>query len=132
MFVQAQMATVTIPTGQTYISYAIDNTLTNTTASYLLVKAPQHYPTTQDILVRLVEGTGNHTNVAVSLFGRKFDTGAWVAIGSAINWKGTTADTTIIISNATENRYRDYKINYVGTGTGTTTIDLQQVKLYLE
>lgn len=129
---QAQMATVTVPTGLTYISTTTDYTLTNTTASYLLVKAPQHFPTTQDILVQLDSLAGNHTNVAVSLWGRKFDTGAWVAIGSAVNWKGTTADTTIIISNATATRYRDYKINYLGTGTGTTTIDLQQFKLYLE
>jgi len=132
IFSQAQMATVTIPVGQTYASYGTDHTLTNTTASYLLVKAPQHFPTTQDILVQLTDGATPHTNVAVSLLGRKFDTGAWVAIGSAINWKTTTADTTIIISNATANRYRDFKINYVGTGTGTTTIGLQQVKLYLD
>lgn len=132
LFSQAQMSTITVPTGLTYISHATDYTLTNAVTQYLLVKAPQHYPATQDILVKLDSLAGDHTNVAVSLFGRKFDTDAWVAIGSAVNWKGTTADTTIVISNATLNRYRDYKINYLGTGTGTTTIDLQQLKLYLE
>lgn len=132
MFVQAQMATVTIPTGQTYISYGTDHTITNTTATYLVVKAAQHVPTTQDVLVQLSGATASVTNVAVSLYGRKFDTSAWTAIGSAVNWKTTTDDTTIVISNATANRYRDFKINYVGTGTGTTTIGLQQIKLYLE
>lgn len=132
MFAQAQMATITVPTGLTYISQTTDYTLTNTTASYLLIKAPQHFIATQDVLVQLTDGATPHTNVAVSLWGRKFDTGAWVAIGSAVNWKTTTTDTTIIISNATANRYRDYKINYVGTGTGTTTIGLQQFKLFLE
>lgn len=132
LFSQAQIATVNLLDGQTFASVTTDYNVTNTTAAYLLVNGAKHQAATQDILVQLDSLSGNHTNVAVSLWGRKFDTGAWVAIGSAVNWKGTTADTTIIISNATANRYRSYKINYVGTGTGVTKVDLQQFKLYTE
>ena len=76
--------------------------------------------------------SGNHTNVAVALYGAKFATSAYSAIGSAVNWKGTTGDTTIVISNATANRYRYYKIVVTGTGTGVTKIDSQELKLYAE
>lgn len=128
----AQMATLNMPVNDTYLKVTTDYTITNTTASYLLISAPKHYKTTQDILVKLDSLSGNHTNVSVAVWGRKFNTSAWVAIGSAINWKGTTADTTIVFSNATANRYRDFKIVYTGTGTGTTKIDTQEFKLYLE
>lgn len=126
----AQMATVNIPVGNTYTSLTTDYTLTNAVVQYLQVNAPQNYPCTQDFLVNLDSLAGNHTHVAVALFGRKFDTSAWVAIGSAVTWTGTTLDTTIVISNATANRYRAYKIQYTGTGTGTTKLDFQQFKLF--
>lgn len=131
---QAQMATVNIPVGQSFVDVQTNYTLSNAVVQYLLVKAPQHNVATQDFLVNLDSLAGDHTNVAVALYGRKFDTAAWTAIGSAVNWKGTTSshDTTIVISNATGNRYRDYKIQYTGTGTGTTTIDVQQLKLYFQ
>lgn len=132
MFANAQMATVTIPVNNTFVSVQTDYNVTNTTVAYLLVKAPQNYIATQDVMVKLDSISGNHTNVAVALWGRKFTNSAWVAIGSAVNWKGTTADTTIVISNTTANRYRDYKISYTGTGTGVTKIDYQEFKLYFE
>jgi len=70
--------------------------------------------------------------MAVALTGRKSDqTSTWTAIGSTINWKGTTSDTTIILSNTTENGYRQFKLTFTGTGTGTTTIANTEFKLWL-
>lgn len=128
----AQMATVNLPTEKTYAIVTTDYNVTNTTATYLLINAPQHQPTTQDVIVQLDSLSGNHTNVAVAVYGRKSDATAWVQIGSTVNWKGTTADTTIAVSNTTANRYRSYKIQYTGTGTGVTKIDAQEFKLYRE
>ena len=110
-----------------------DYVLTNTTVRNFVWTAPQPKPTTQDIVIDLDSLAGNHTNVAVAVYGQKSNIkGDWTQIGSTINWKGTTADTTIIISNATANRYSWYKTTLTGTGTGTTTIANQVLKLYLE
>lgn len=129
----AQLGTTVMNAGTTYAKVVSDYNITNTTAVYYQFKAGQHYPTTQDYVVNLDSISGNHTNVAVALYGQKSDLkGDWTAIGAAINWKGTTADTTIIISNSTANRYRNYKITFTGTGTGVTKIDTQELKLYLE
>ena len=93
---------------------------------------PQHFPTTQDVKINISDGgTSSQTAVSVQLRGSKFgDT--WVNIGSPVVWKLSTNDTIIVISNATENRYRKYNILYTGTGTGTSTVTNQIVKLYLE
>lgn len=128
----AQQATAYISAEGSFVSVSTDYVLTDATVAYTLFKAPQHWTTTQDFLCNLDSLSGNHTNVEVALFGRKFNTSPWVAIGSAVDWAGTTSDTTIVISNTTANRYRDYKVQYTGTGTGTTTIDLQELKLFRE
>jgi len=110
-----------------------DYVLTNTTARNFIFTAPQPKPTTQDYVIDLDSLAGNHTNVAVALYGQKSTLkGDWTQIGSTVNWKGTTADTVIIISNATANRYSLYKVTATGTGTGTTTIANQWLKLYQE
>jgi hypothetical protein len=129
----AQLATVNviIPSTSSNLITTTYN-VTNAVVGYMVFKAPQNQPTTQDYLVKLDSVSGNHTNVAVAVYGQKFDTSAWVAIGSAINWKGTTRDTIIVFSNATANRYRNYKVQYTGTGTGVTRLTYQQFKLYLE
>lgn len=129
----AQLGTTVMNAGNTYAKVVSDYNVTNTTAAYYLFKAGQHYPTTQDYIVQLDSVSGNHTNVAVALYGQKSEVlGDWTAIGAAVNWKGTTADTTIAISNTTANRYRNYKITFTGTGSGVTKIDTQELKLYLE
>lgn len=137
VFATAQ--SVTLPTMDSYVkggTYQIintDYTLTNTTARTFIYTAPQPEPTTQDYVVNLDSLTGNHTNVAVALYGQKSEVKAdWTQIGSTVNWIGTTADTTIIISNATANRYRNYKAVITGTGTGTTKVDVQELKLFKE
>lgn len=127
----AQLATLAIPAGQTYKTYSTTHTITNTTAGYFLYNAIQQVPTTQDYIVRLDSVSGNHTNVAVVLQGQKFPESAWTTIAT-VNWKGTTADTTILISNATANRYMNYKVTFTGTGSGVTSIKNQKFKLYFE
>jgi len=111
-----------------------DYTLTNAVAQNFVWNAGQDFTCTQDFLVNIDSLAGNHTNIAVALYGKKFSTSAYAQIGSTINYTGfnPTHDTTIVISNATANRYRIYKVIYTGTGTGTSTIDIQALKLYYE
>lgn len=127
---EAQLKTSSIRAGITYVQVTTDYTLTNAVAQYWLVKAPQHYYTAQSLVIQLDSASGDHTNVAIQLQGRLSQAAsgqdAWTNIGSAINWKGTTSDTTIVYANATENLYKQFKILYTGTGTGTTTIDNQE------
>ena len=107
--------------------------ITNTTAGYVLFYAQMNQPSTQDFVVKLDSVSGNHTNVAVSIYGQKSELkGDWTQIGSTVNWKGTTADTVILVSNASANRYQNFKITYTGTGTGVTKINKTFLKLWLE
>ncbi|NIA28718.1 MAG: hypothetical protein GWP06_02245 [Actinobacteria bacterium] len=129
-FVNAQTAYIDKPA--TYVSYTNDITVTNSTAATMYFTGKQDFPATQDYLCVLDSTSGNHTNVAVALYGQKFASSAWAQIGSTINWVGTTSDTTIVLSNATANRYRKYKVIFTGTGTGVTTVDSQELKLWLE
>lgn len=106
-------------------------TVTNTTPASTIFTMPQHFPTTQDYKVVISKTSGTQTNVAVKLEGSKFgDT--WTAIGSTVNWKLSSADTTIVISNTSENRYRKYKVTFTGTGTGVSSVTYQGLKLYIE
>lgn len=117
-----------IPEYHTFKQIDIDYTLTNTTESWFKFTAKKDMMTIQDFQCVLEEGTGSHTNVAVALYGRKFDDDSWVQIGSTVNWTLSTADTTITISNTAYNAYRYYKASFTGTGTGTSTIDQMKFK----
>ena len=129
-FVNAQTAYVNKP--NTYVNYSTAITLTNTTPATMYFDGKQDFTTTQDYQVQLDSVSGDHTNVAVALYGQKFATSAWTQIGSTVNWAGTTADTTILISNTTANRFRKYKVVFIGTGTGVSTISNQEFKLWLQ
>lgn len=122
----AQTATISM---NTYAKKIVDAnyTLSNAVADTFLFLASRTYPVTQTYQVNLDSLTGNHTNVAVALYGSELGTVTWTQIGSTINWKGLGdgTDTTIIISNTTANKYNYYKAIIVGTGTGTTRIDQQ-------
>lgn len=131
-FAFANAQTIYVDKPSTYAAYSTDVTVTNTTAATVYFEGRQDFKATQDYLCQLDSTSGNHTNVAVELYGQKFDSGAWSQIGSTVNWAGTTADTTIIISNTTANRYRKYKAVFTGTGTGVTTVDSQEFKVWLE
>lgn len=129
--VQAQMTTLAVAPGQSFVQTTTDYTLTNTTAQYTVVKAVQNYPTTQDFTVSLAKLTGTPTRVNIVLYGQKTSDTPWVSIVSGF-WKVTTADTVMTLSNATANRYSNYKILFTPVGTGTSKIDKQVFKLYFE
>jgi hypothetical protein len=130
----AQTVNYAMPAGSSYMSVATDYTITNTTARNFIFLAPQDYAATQDYLIQLDSVSGNHTNVAVALYGAKFASTAYSQIGSTVNYRGTGAgasnDTTIVISNASANRYRIYKVTVTGTGTGVSKVSAQEFKLY--
>jgi hypothetical protein len=128
--VKAQTVNYAMPSGASYMSVITDYNLTNTTVRNFIYLAPQNFAATQDYLIQLDSVSGNHTNVAVALYGAKFSSSAYSQIGSTVNWEGVSADTTIVISNATANRYRYYKVVLTGTGTGVTKVDSQELKLF--
>lgn len=135
--VSAQFATSGCEKPNTYVELSSPTstpyTISNTTAKFWLVKAGQDLASMQDFTVQLDSVSGNHTNVAVAVYGQKSDLKAdWTQIGSTVNWKGTTADTIILFSNASAVRYRNFKVVYTGTGTGVTKITKQQFKLWLQ
>lgn len=111
-----------------------DYTLSAATVRYFIYSAPQPKPTTQDFVIELdtVAGT-QHTTVSVQLQGQKSSLkGDWTNIGSAVVWH-STADTIIVISNATANRFSNYRVGCTGVGTGAVSkVDNQWLKLYLE
>ena len=136
---QAQVATVSIAYPASAVSLTSPTAtasiykVTNTTVGYTLFKAPMDKGSKQDWAIKLDSISGNHTNVAVAIYGQKSALkGDWTAIGSAVNWKGVTADTTIVISNATFVYYQNFKIQYTGTGTGVTKLTQQNLKLWTE
>jgi hypothetical protein len=126
--VRAQTATFALKTINDY-TWNSNYTLTNAVADTFIINAPRNYPATQSYSVNLDSASGNHTNVAVALYGSLLGT-TYTQIGSTVNWKGTSVDTTITITNTTTNRYDYYKIIITGTGTGTTTIDWQKFRIW--
>ena len=107
--------------------------ITNTVAGYVLFKAPMNNGSKQDFVIELDSVSGNHTNVAVAIYGQKSALkGDWTQIGSTVNWKGTTADTVIVVSNATFVYYQNFKYVFTGTGTGVTKLTQNYIKLWLE
>ena len=107
-----------------------DYVLTNTTVRNFIFTAPQPKPTTQDFVIQLDSLAGNHTQIVAVVYGQKSSIkGDWTQIGTATSTLGSDV---ILISNATANRYSNYKYTLTGTGTGTTTIANMWLKLYLE
>jgi hypothetical protein len=105
-------------------------TVTNAVADTFIIHAPRNYPCTQSYSVNLDSASGDHTNVAVSLYGSILGT-SYTQIGSTSNWTGTNeGTTTVTISNTTANRYNYYMIIILGTGTGTTTVDWQNFQIW--
>ena len=132
--------TVTLPKmqpGFTLQPVTTSYQLSVATVRNFIFTAPQAYPTTQDFIVELdtVAGTPTqHATVAVALYGQKSAiAGDWTSIATK-TWYNTTLDTVIILSNATANRYSNYKIEYTGSNTSgaKTQITQQALKLYLE
>ncbi len=128
------LLTTNIVLPNTYVNVPTDYTLSVAAPAVWLINAQQHYPTTQDFICKLdtIVGT-NPTNVAVALYGRKSALSAYTLIGDTVNWKLTTKDTVIVISNTTANRYRDYKVTYTLTGAGSVAgLKNQEFKQWIE
>ena len=112
--------------------------ITNTTSGYVLFKAPMNNGSKQDFTIKLDSVSGNHTNVAVAIYGQKSAAkGDWTQIGSTVNWTGVltglqSKDTTFTVSNATFVYYQNFKIQFTGTGTGVTKLTSNYLKLWLE
>lgn len=106
-------------------------TLTNTTVRNFIFTAPQPKPTTQEFVVKLDSLAGNHTQITVAVYGQKSSIkGDWTQIGSTTT--STLGSDIVLISNATANRYSNYKYVITGTGAGTTTVSNIWLKLYTE
>ena len=125
----AQTATVQVASGYTYYNLTTDYTLTNTTVSWFQWNAAKDHPSTQDFQVEFSAASGSQTRVDVVLLGRKFSSDAWTSIGTA-NWQKGVNDSVVTISNTSINRYRQFKTQFTGTGTGTSTIEFQSLKLW--
>ena len=127
----AQTATVTIPSSDTYVVYNTDVTVASAATVWFKVVGNQHQPATQDLEIHLDSISGGTHATTVKLYGTKFGT-TYTQIGSTITWTASTADTTILFSNATATRYRDYKIEVVNASGDVTKIDYWKFKLWRE
>ena len=125
----AQTATVNVADRYTYYNLATDYTLTNTTVSWFKWKYAKDYPSTQDFQVEFSWASGTQTRVDIVLYGRKFSDDSWTSIGTG-NWQHGVNDSIVTISNTSINRYREFKTEFTGTGTGTSTIEFQALKLW--
>jgi len=124
--------TVSLTAGATYVNVPCTaaDTLKSTDTIWTLTKSNKDWPATQDVLVKLTKISGS-PRVAFSFWGRKFTTSAWVQIGSTVTWYATTTDTTALISNATDNRYREYKMRLTTTATAQKSrLDKLEIKEY--
>ena len=128
--VRGQTATIPISLAETFKEEARDFTITNTTAVWFQWEAAKNMRATQNFEVNLDSLAGNHTNIAIKLYGKVFEDDSWAQIGSTVN--STTGTATETVSNTAINGYRFYKSEFTGTGAGTTTIDWQKLKLWLE
>jgi hypothetical protein len=112
------------------LNVTTDYVITNAVADTFIIYAPRNYPCTQAYSVNLDSTSGDHTNIATSLYGSLLGV-TYTQIGSTDNWTGTNeGTTTVTISNSTANRYNYYMVIFVGTGTGTTTIDWQRFQIW--
>jgi hypothetical protein len=126
-----QDKTATINLGGTYqeASFNDADTITENRTLYTVqFNAAQNYPTTQDFLIAM--DSIDAPEMAVQLQGSKFGD-SYSSIGSAVNWVGTTGDTTIVISNATANRYRIYRAVVTRTA-GEAKVTVAALKLFYE
>lgn len=114
----AQDKTVSIPKGNTYVNVPIvaGDSIVESQTYWILVNCEQDYPMCQDVKVNLTDVSGT-PSVAISLEARKFSTDSWTEIVAASSWTSTA----ITRSTTTPNRYRQFKIKMVATGTDQKT-----------
>lgn len=126
----AQMKTSKLSKKKSYVFSTTNYTLTNTTARYWQIETQPEYYSAFQVGMTLDSASGNHTDVQINCYTRLNAVDTWSSTGDVINWKGTSSDTNIIITNGTERAGRQWKILFTGTGTGTTTIDSLTFKRY--
>lgn len=120
---EAQDVTIYGGQDQCAFSYTTNVTVTNTTPVWYLIKTLTDWPTTQHVLIDFDSVSGDHTAMALLLYGRNFDGAAWTAISSTIVDGGVNSGIDITLTNTTETRWRQFKLLLTGTGTGVSTID---------
>lgn len=129
---QAQDVTLRMgSTAKTYVEYNTDVSVGSGATKWFLIIGDQDCPQTQDFLIHLDSISGGAHATTVKLYGNKIGT-TYTQIGSTVTWKATTADTTILFSNDTINRYRNYKVEVVNASGDVTTIDYLKFKLWRE
>lgn len=128
---RAQTATYAIPKSATIGIVSAASTLTNAVVKWFQFNAEKDNVTTQDYQCLLTKLTGSH-DVSVQLYGRKFTGDSWVAIGAAVTSGTITTTAKVTVSNPVPNRYRQFKVEFTGTGTATTSITNQYLKFWLQ
>jgi hypothetical protein len=119
MFASGQDKTATISDPATYASFsftAADTVSNYDTIYWVQINGYQTEPATQAYTITLDSVSGS-PYCSLQLQGRIFSGSSWTNIGSAKVWHGTASDTTIVFTNATANRYRQYKLNLDATAT---------------
>ena len=134
MFMNAQIATLNLPSGRTYVEYKTDVVLTNAVAQNFRINAGQNWHTSPYVVFSVDSTSGDHTALVIVFAGRISDeTDVWTQI-STVTWDmdhvGSAADTVIITGAAAETYYRQYRVLFTGAGTGTSTITNFEFKQY--
>ena len=126
---KAQTATFQLIPNSTYVNVTTDYTLTNTVSQYFIFKAEKNNPLAVDYTVVLTKGTGSQTDMAVVLYGRKFTSDDWTTIDADTSGTITTT-ATVSLNFPGSLQYREFKVTFTGTGSGTTTISNQSFKVW--
>ncbi len=123
----------TLSAAQSYFADASDVDLSTTSDSsfqysFVLNKTKEQLYDYQ-VSLDSVNGT---PDFEVQLYGRLFPGDSWAAIGSPVTWAGTSADTTITITeHTTAVFYRELQGRVTGqAGTGDATITQQYIKVW--
>jgi hypothetical protein len=130
--IQGQTASVLLSETKTNAEYATPVTQTGSVTTWFLITNGQQQPATQDLIVHLDSISGGAHASTVKLYGAKFVPYTWTQIGSTVTWKAVSGDTTILVSNATANRYRYYKLEVVNATGDGTSIAWWKFKLWKE
>jgi hypothetical protein len=114
------------------VTITTDYTVTNAVESWFLYKSEKNYPIAVDYQVLLTKGTGSHTDMSVQLYGRKFSGDGWTSIGVPVTSGTITTTYLLTVSYPGNLQYREFKLGFTGTGTGTTTVSNQQFKVWFK
>ncbi len=115
------------------LGLTVADTISNFDQIYIVdIQGKHNERALQDFNIKLEEASGS-PEVSVQLLGKKFSGDSYTNIGDAVVWKGTTADTTIKISNTAVNGYRFYRVYMDATAVAQNSlITIFEGKLWLE